>query len=129
MEAAFKVSRERHEYPAFEVCEPEDQLPSKSDYFRVWTWASDPVEMADVTNGDSPKEKPGVTKSMFLQLPEDLKFNIWFGREVMGGLLKLEDRVNWMHALLRKDGSEQLAEEEDAEGLKKDFEGFDFAME
>lgn len=129
VDAAFKVSREQHEYPALEKCDPESQLSSQTDYFRVWTWVSNPVEMADQTNGDGAEDqKVGTSTSMFFPLSEDLKFNIWFGREVMAGLLKLEDRVNWMHALLRKDGSEQVAEEEDAEGLKRDFEEFDFAM-
>ncbi|EXJ91356.1 hypothetical protein A1O1_04468 [Capronia coronata CBS 617.96] len=127
VEAAFKVAGERNEYPAFQPCDPDSQLPEKSDFFRVWTWVSDPVEMADHTNGNSEKEF-GVTKSMYFPLPTDQKFNIWFGREVMAGLLQLENRVNWMDALLRKDGSEQLAEEEDAQGLREDYEEFDFAM-
>lgn len=127
VDAAFKVSAEKHEYPAFESCKPDNQLPVRSDYFRVWTWFCDPVELADRTNGSSDKEV-GVTNSMYFPLPSDQKFNIWFGREVMAGLLKLENRVNWMDALLRKDGSEQLAEEEDAQGLREDFEEFDFAM-
>ncbi|KAI1625343.1 CwfJ C-terminus 1-domain-containing protein-like protein [Exophiala viscosa] len=127
VEAAFKVSAEKHEYPAFQSCEPDSQLPVRSDYFRVWTWSCDPVEIADRTNGNSDKDV-GVTKSIFFPLPSDQKFNIWFGREVMAGLLKLENRVNWMDALLRKDGSEQQAEEEDAQGLEEDFEEFDFAM-
>ncbi|KIX03671.1 uncharacterized protein Z518_07224 [Rhinocladiella mackenziei CBS 650.93] len=127
VEAAFKVSRERNQYPPFETCDPDSQLPQRSDYFRVWTWVSDPVEMADRTNGDGKKDV-GVTKSMYFPLPADQKFNIWFGREVMAGLLKLENRLSWIDALLRKDGSEQLAEEEDAQGLREDFEDFDFAM-
>jgi hypothetical protein len=127
VEAAFKVSREKHEYPVFESCDPDGQLPIRSDYFRIWTWVSDPVEMADHTNGNQ-EHDAGVTKSMYFPLPVDQRFNIWFGREVMAGLLKLENRLNWMDALLRKDGSDQLAEEEDVQGLKEDFEEFDFAM-
>lgn len=127
VEAAFKVARERNEYPPFQPCDPDSQLPEKCDFFRVWTWVSDPVEMADHTNGDNERDY-GATKSMYFPLPSDQKFNIWFGREVMAGLLQLENRVNWMDALLRKNGSEQLAEEEDAQGLKDDFEEFDFAM-
>jgi hypothetical protein len=127
VESAFKVSREKHEYPAFTTCDPDSQLPERSDYFRVWTWVSNPLEMADHTNGNDEKEV-GVSKSMYFSLPADLRFNIWFGREVMAGLLQLENRVNWMEALLRKDGSEQVAEEEDAQGLREDFEEFDFAM-
>ncbi|KAK6364794.1 uncharacterized protein PV06_06554 [Exophiala oligosperma] len=127
VDAAFKVSAEKHEYPTFQTCEPDSQLPVRADYFRVWTWVTDPVEMADHTNGNSDKVV-GVSKSMYFSLPSDQKFNIWFGREVMAGLLKLENRVNWMDALLRKDGSEQAAEEDDAQGLREDFEEFDFAM-
>ncbi|KIW10824.1 hypothetical protein PV08_10123 [Exophiala spinifera] len=127
VDAAFKVSAEKHEYPTFQPCEPDGQLPVRSDFFRVWTWVTDPVQMADHTNGNSDKVI-GVSKSMYFPLPSDQKFNIWFGREVMAGLLKLENRVNWMDALLRKEGSEQAAEEEDAQGLREDFEEFDFAM-
>jgi len=127
VEAAFKVSRERGEYPAFEACDPNSQLPVKSDYFRVWTWVSNPVEIADHTNGSGENEV-GMAKSMYFPLPSDQRFNIWFGREVMAGLLQLENRLNWKDALLLKDGSEQLAEEEDAQGLREDFEDFDFAM-
>ncbi|KAL2416740.1 hypothetical protein ABEF95_004394 [Exophiala dermatitidis] len=127
VEAAFKVAGERHEHPPFQPCDPDSPLPQRSDYFRVWTWVSDPVETADHTNG-SDENDFGVTKSMYFPLPNEQRFNIWFGREVMAGLLQLENRVNWMDALLRKDGSEQLAEEEDAQGLRTDFEEFDFAM-
>ncbi|KEF52161.1 uncharacterized protein A1O9_11788 [Exophiala aquamarina CBS 119918] len=128
IDAAFKVSREQQKYPAFENCDPDSQLPVKSDYFRVWTWVSDPVEMADQTNGSGTENAVGVAKSMYFPLPAEQRFNIWFGREVMAGLLQLEDRLNWRDALLRKDGSEQVAEEEDAQGLREDFEEFDFAM-
>lgn len=129
VEAAFKVFREQQKCPAFETCDPESQLPIKSDYFRVWTWASDPIAMADQTNGNgSAEDVSGKSQSMYFPIPEDLRFNIWFGREVMAGLLQLENRLNWRDALLRKDGSEQTAEEEDAQGLREDFEEFDFAM-
>ncbi len=127
VEAAFKVKREQYEYPAFETCDPDSQLPERSDYFRIWTWVSDPVELADHASGNVDKDI-GVAKSMYFSLSTDQKFNIWFGREVMAGLLQLEKRVNWMDALLRKEGSEQSAEEADALGLREDFEDFDFAM-
>lgn len=128
VEAAFKVKAEQYKYPAFQSCDPDSQLPERSDYFRVWTWTSDPVEMANHTNGNAEGDF-GVAKSIYFSLPTDQKFNIWFGREVMAGLLQLENRVNWMDALLRKDGSEQAAEEEEQEGLRADFEEFDFAMQ
>ena len=127
VEAAFKLKAEQYVYPSFEPCDADSQLPQRSDYFRVWTWSSNPVELADHTNGNSDRDL-GITKSIYFPLPTDQKFNIWFGREVLAGLLQLENRVNWMDSLLRKDGNEQAAEEEDAEGLRADFEEFDFAM-
>lgn len=127
VEAAFKVKAEQYEYPSFQSSESDSQLPERSDYFRIWTWTSNPLEMADQTNG-SAVENIGVAKSMYFSLPTDQKFNIWFGREVLAGLLQLENRKNWMHALLRKDGSEEAAEVEEADGLRADFEEFDFAM-
>ncbi|ETI19451.1 hypothetical protein G647_09285 [Cladophialophora carrionii CBS 160.54] len=129
VEAAFKVKAEQYKYPTFQPCDADSQLPERSDYFRVWTWMANPLELADHTNGHADAEEDlGVAQSMYFPLPTDQKFNIWFGREVMAGLLQLENRVNWMDALLRKDGSEQAAEEEEADGLRADFEEFDFAM-
>jgi hypothetical protein len=129
VEAAFKVKAAQYSYPTFQPCDAASQLPEHSDYFRVWTWMSNPVEMADHTNGSAGGDNEiGTTSSFYFPLPTDQKFNIWFGREVLAGLLQLEKRVNWMDALLRTDGSEQVAEEEEAEGLKADFEEFDFAM-
>ncbi|KIW25720.1 uncharacterized protein PV07_08875 [Cladophialophora immunda] len=129
VEAAFKVKASQYEYPDFQSCAADAQLPQRSDYFRVWTWLADPVQLADHANGNANEgDDVGVAKSLFFSLPTNQKFNIWFGREVMAGLLQLENRVNWMDSILSKDGSDQAAEEEDAEGLRADFEEFDFAM-
>ncbi|OAL17398.1 hypothetical protein AYO22_11678 [Fonsecaea multimorphosa] len=129
VEAAFKVKASQYGYPDFQTCAADTQLPQRSDYFRVWTWVADAVQLADHANGNAnDDEDVGVAKSMFFPLPVDQKFNIWFGREVMAGLLQLEYRVNWMDSILSKDGSDQAAEEEDAAGLRADFEEFDFAM-
>lgn len=137
VEAAFKLKAEQYKYPTFQSCDADAQLPGlRSDYFRVWTNLTNPLELADQNNGngngaaddDSETKNLGVSTSIYFPLPTDQKFNIWFGREVLAGLLQLETRVNWMDALLRKDGSEQAAEEEEAEGLRADFEEFDFAM-
>jgi hypothetical protein len=129
VEAAFRLKTEQYKYPTFQPCDADSQLPERSDYFRVWTWMANPLEMADHTNGNGNADGDvGVAKSIYFSLPTEQKFNIWFGREVMAGLLQLENRVNWMDALLRKDGSEQAAEEEEAYGLRADFEEFDFAM-
>lgn len=100
VEAAFKVLGEKRKHQSFQDFDPEKQLEQRSDYFRVWTWApsANPVEQADdqVNEGES----TGVTKSMFFPLPAtEQGFHIWYGREVMAGILQLENRINWKAAL------------------------------
>ena len=130
IEAAFKVLAEKRQHQPFEDCDPEKQLEQRSDYFRVWMWtpAVSPVDQADEhVNGS---EDTGITKSMYFPLPASEEgFYIWFGREVMAGILQLEDRVNWRSALHPNEAEEQKIEEQEAAGLKEDFAEFDFAMQ
>ena len=129
IEAAFRVLAEKRGHQPFEDCEPDKQLEQRSDYFRVWTWAPSvsPVEQADEhVNGS---EDIGTSKSMFFPLPASEKgFFIWFGREVMAGILQLEQRVNWQSALHPNEAEEQKIEEQEGAALKEDFADFDFAM-
>ncbi|RMD39447.1 hypothetical protein DV735_g5685, partial [Chaetothyriales sp. CBS 134920] len=130
VEAAFKVLAEKHQYPPFEECNPDQVLKQRNDFCRIWLWtpsnAADRAEQA--SNGQQTDE--GTTKSLFLPVPTSLeRFYLWYPREVCAGLLQLEDRTNWMSTLLPDEKEEEKAEERDAEGLKQDFADFDFAME
>ena len=126
VEAAFKMLAKNLDYPAFQSCNPEDQLEQPADYFRIWTWtphqpSSDPIKAAEEINSDDGDE--GTETSLWFPLRSDQKFNIWFGREVMARLLKLDARINW------KDTQQTVGEEgQDALHLKEDFWPFDFAM-
>ncbi|RMZ81095.1 hypothetical protein DV738_g2538, partial [Chaetothyriales sp. CBS 135597] len=129
VEAAFKVLAEKHQYPPFEDCDPDQVLKQRNDFCRIWLWT--PSNAADVaeqkSNGQETDE--GTTKSFFLPVPTSLeRFYLWYPREVCAGLLQLEDRTNWMSTLHPDEKEEQKAEESDAEGLKQDFADFDFAM-
>lgn len=130
IEGAFKLARGNSKYEAFKDCEPGKLLGERNNFFRVWTWvpSADPVERADheANGGD---DDGGVTKSMYLPIPEIGKFNVSFGREVMSGVLQLEDRVDWRSALLANDEEEQAFENAEASALKEDFAEFDFAMQ
>jgi hypothetical protein len=130
VEAAFKVQRENSKYEDFESCDPDKVLRQRSDFFRVWMWtpSKDPVARADeeATGEDG---EGGKTKSMFFPIPGNASFNVNFGREVMAGLLQLEERVNWRDAMLANEDEERKAEEADAEGFKADFAEYDFAMQ
>jgi Protein similar to CwfJ C-terminus 1/Protein similar to CwfJ C-terminus 2 len=130
IEAAFKVLAEKRKHQPFEDCDPSKQLEQRSDYFRVWTWtpSANPVEQANEQADGG--EDPGSTKSIFFPLPASERgFYIWFGREVMAGILQLEDRVNWQSALHPDENEELKIEERDTAGLKDDFADFDFAMQ
>ncbi len=129
IEAAFKVLAEKRGHQPFEQCQPDKQLEQRNDYFRVWTWAAsvNPVEQADEhVNGS---EDTGTPRSMFFPLPASEKgFFIWFGREVMAGILQLEQRVNWQSAIHPDEAEELKIEEQEGAALKEDFAEFDFAM-
>jgi hypothetical protein len=130
IEAAFKLLAEKRKHQPFEDCDPDQQLQQRSDYFRVWTWApsASPVEQAD--EYVSGVDDTGTTKSMFFPLPANEQgFNIWFGREVIAGILQLEDRINWKAALHPNESEELKIEERDAAGLREDFADYDFAMQ
>lgn len=129
IEGAFKLGRENNKYEAFKDCDGEKLLDERNNFFRVWTWtpSANPVERADQqTNGG--EEDGGTTKSMYFPIPEVGRFNVSFGREVMAGVLQLEDRVDWRSALLSDERAEEAYETEEAEGLKAEFAEFDFAM-
>jgi hypothetical protein len=129
IEGAFKLASEKHKYEAFQECDPEKLLEQRSDFFRVWTWipTADPVARADAeANGED--GDVGVIKCMYFPIPGSARFNVSFGREVMAGILQLEDRVDWWRTLLPDEAEERKVEEADAEGLKEDFAEFDFAM-
>ncbi|RMZ90397.1 hypothetical protein DV736_g2371, partial [Chaetothyriales sp. CBS 134916] len=130
VEAAFKVLAEKHKYPPFEECNPDQVLEQRNDFCRIWLWtpsnAADRAEQE--SNGQQTDE--GTTRSLFFLVPPTLeRFYLWYPREVCAGLLQLEDRTNWMSTLLPDENEEQKVEECEAEGLKQDFADFDFAMQ
>ncbi|KAK6374232.1 hypothetical protein LTR64_002339 [Lithohypha guttulata] len=128
-------------------------LDRGSDYFRVWIWSSQASLLANgnkASNGNANGNKdvpitsslveqadaiaagvdersvvpPGTSEtSMYFELPSDQRFNVQFGRTVMSGLLKLENRADWRSVPL-EDGDEGR----DAEAWKEDLGEFDFAM-
>lgn len=141
VEAAFKVAAEKNDYEQFHPCAPDKLLDNRqSDYFRVWIWStkslptnghstngSTAIEEADAiaASAEQTSTVPSGSSemSMYFELPTDQRFNIQFGRTVMSGLLKLEQRADW-----RSVPMEEGDEGRDAEAWKEDFGEFDFAM-
>lgn len=141
VEAAFKVAADKNEHEKFQACNPDKVLDVRqSDYFRVWIWSATSatinghstnggtvIEEADaIAAGTEQTSKAPVGSSemsMYFELPNDQKFNIQFGRTVMSGLLKLEQRADWRSVPI-----EAGDEGRDAEAWKEDFGEYDFAM-
>ncbi|KAF2196579.1 hypothetical protein GQ43DRAFT_404803 [Delitschia confertaspora ATCC 74209] len=107
VEAAFKALAKNQNYPKFEEADVGDGFEETSDFFRVLIW--DPRKQADQY------------QSFVLRFDEKIRFHLQFGREVMGKLLKLDQRVDW-HSC----GQTQQQEEEDVAKVKEAFAEFDF---
>ena len=114
VEAAFKVEAENEKYPKFTAEEAKDGESEQSDHFRVWIWR---------TGDGGVEDEADIEKSLVLQLPDNQRFDVQFGRRVMAKLLQLETRLDW------KDCMQSQAEEiQDAEAFKKAFKEFDFSL-
>lgn len=137
VEAAFKVEAENSQYPKFDRRDIGDGAGENGDYFRVWIRNPTPSPASDIQDSNSfadgnaaistngtVKREHWTEKSLVLPLGLNARFDIQFGRRVMGKLLKLETRSHW------KDCEQSQADEEaDAEAFKTAFKQWDFTME
>lgn len=106
VEGAFKIEAENLDYPAFVTSASQIASVEEGSYFKVMIWSE------------------ALRTEMVMPLDKSFRFDLQFGRRVLGKLLGLESRTNW------KDCGQTKAEEsEDAERFKKMFEGFDFSLE
>ncbi|KAI9800140.1 MAG: hypothetical protein M1833_003467 [Piccolia ochrophora] len=125
--AAFKVEAENEKYPKFEAREAISGADEASNFFRVWLWTP-PAETDSATaaNGvSSDGETIGVAGQedcLVLPFPDDIRFDLQFGRRVLAKLLALEQRVSWQDC-----AQSQESEVADAEAFKAAFKDFDFA--
>nr|OQO32136.1 hypothetical protein B0A51_00979 [Rachicladosporium sp. CCFEE 5018] len=103
IEAAFVAEAENSEYSTkFLSSTTEIAEAEKYDYFKVMIWSE------------------GLRKDILLPLDQSFRFDLQFGRRVLGKLLGLEPRTHW------KDCPQSKAEEEaDAEVMKEAFKEFD----
>jgi len=109
VEAAFKVEAENQSYPHFQTTDLTlEKQVEFGDYFRVWIWADD---------GDS-KIKG---KSLVMPLDPEFRFDVQFGRRVMGKLLGLESRLVWQNCV-----QDEEEETNDAAAFRAAFKEWDF---
>ena len=126
VEAAFKLVAEKDHQQQFERCDPDHMFTAADgDYFRIWIWTppaintSDPVAAADALN--SGETNDGSDMSLVVRLGNNERFNINFGRKVVTGLLKLEQRYSWQNSVQTE---EEESKEKDT--FDKAFKPFDF---
>lgn len=106
VEAGFEVEAENLTYPKFVKDLEKIDAAMEGDYFRAMIWCN------------------GSQKDIVLPLDQTFRFDLQFGRRVLGKLLGLESRTNW------RDCSQSKAEEErDANAFKDAFAPFDFSLE
>lgn len=106
VQAGFEVEAENLSYPKFVKGEDEFAEFMKGDYFRVMMWSGD------------------TRKDIVLPLDSSFRFDLQFGRRVLGKLLDLQDRTNW-----RDCGQTKVEEEADATAFRESFKPFDFSLE
>ncbi|KAK5131209.1 hypothetical protein LTR08_001234 [Meristemomyces frigidus] len=106
VEAAFDVEAENSSYPKFAKKIQDMEAAEEGDFLKVMIWSE------------------ALRKEMVLPLDKSFRFDLQFGRRVMGKLLGLETRTHW------KDCPQtQVEEQADAEAFKKAFMTFDFSLE
>lgn len=135
VEAAFRVEAENEQYPSFQKRDIGNGV-GEGEYFRLWIWKPRPATTEAKSDGENhgaeDKEvEDGNTASaaaaevqMVLPLVPELRFDIQFGRRVMGKLLGLEKRLDWRDCVQGED--EEKAE---ADRFKELFKHFDFSLE
>ncbi|CAK4025207.1 CWF19 1 [Lecanosticta acicola] len=104
VEAAFEVEAENLHYPKFAKKASDIQEAEKGDYFKAMIWSE------------------SKQKDIVLPMDKGMRFDLQFGRRVLGKLLGLERRAHW------RDCHQSLEEETaDAEMFKDMFKQYDFS--
>ncbi|EMC95870.1 hypothetical protein BAUCODRAFT_109532 [Baudoinia panamericana UAMH 10762] len=107
VEAGFDVEAENLSYPKFAKSFKEmEKVEEGNDFFKVMIWSET------------------LRKEMVMPLDKSFRFDLQFGRRVLGKLLGLEQRTHW-----RKCEQTKVEEEADAETFKTAFKAFDFSLE
>ncbi|TKA83707.1 hypothetical protein B0A55_00305 [Friedmanniomyces simplex] len=106
VEAGFDKEAENLNYPKFVKGFKEIEEIEEGNFFKVMIWSE------------------ALRKEMVMPLDGDFRFDLQFGRRVLGKLMGLAQRTHW------KDCAQTVAEETaDAEAFKKGFKEFDFSLE
>jgi hypothetical protein len=104
VEAGFAVEAENSSYPTkFATSASDIAEAEQGDYFKVMIWSE------------------AMQKEMVLPLDASFRFDLQFGRRVLGKLLGLQERTHWKDC-----GQSKAEEEKECEAFKELFTPFDF---
>jgi hypothetical protein len=107
VEAGFAVEAENSSYPTkFATTASDIAEAEQGDYFKVMIWSE------------------AMRKEMVLPLDASFRFDLQFGRRVLGKLLGLQERTHWKDC-----GQSKAEEEKECEAFKELFGPFDFTAQ
>ena len=107
VDAGFAVEAENSSYPTkFATSASDIAAAEEGDYFKVMIWSEE------------------VQKEMVLPLDASFRFDLQFGRRVLGKLLGLQERTHWKDC-----GQSKPEEEKECEAFKELFGPFDFTAQ
>ncbi|KAJ5302004.1 hypothetical protein PENANT_c050G06946 [Penicillium antarcticum] len=134
VEAAFQAEAANLKYEKFKTIPGPDEIDNHdmNDFFRAFIWtpsrSEDQNEEGDMWSKPGHKgvykTSSGEEKITMLPIQPQNRFDLQFGRRVMGKLLLLDERLDWRNCTQTED-----EETKDAEAFKEAFKKHDFTME
>ncbi|CAI7638471.1 unnamed protein product [Penicillium bialowiezense] len=138
VEAAFQKEASNLGYEKFKTIPDRDQIDQHqmTDYFRLFIWTPAQDKTEGPTEGKPQdlwaaeghkgvyKTESGEEKITMMPIVPETRFDLQFGRRVMGKLLLLDKRLDWKDCTQTED-----EETKDAEAFKEAFKSHDFTME
>jgi hypothetical protein len=138
VEAAFQKEAANLGYEKFKTIPDREQIDKHgmNDYFRLFIWTPTRSEGEGRAEGEAQdlwsapahkgvyKTESGEEKITMLPIQPENRFDLQFGRRVMGKLLLLDQRLDWRDCTQTED-----EETKDAEAFKEAFKKHDFTME
>ncbi|KAJ5985184.1 hypothetical protein N7522_012380 [Penicillium canescens] len=138
VEAAFQAEAANLKYEKFKTIPGPDEIDNHgmNDFFRAFIWTPSRSE-EDPGEGEGEgdmwskpghkgvyKTPSGEEKITMLPIQPQNRFDLQFGRRVMGKLLLLDERLDWRDCTQTED-----EETKDAEAFKEAFKKHDFTMD
>lgn len=124
IDAAFKVEAQAEGYPSIGKIGHDEILMQEDDYFRFSVWTPDEIDSDEIASASNSSAEKSVQSHFLMKLDGEVRFDLQFGRRVLGKLLNLDKRLRWQDC--RQSEQEETS---DAETFKKAFLQYDFTLQ